>query len=416
MKKCVPDFTVRTFLKRVPLYPSAFIPYPFPVTFVHSADWHLGQTYWRLGAQATRSRGWRFEAVRRLWQLAADQNAAFILVAGDVFDTETPSPTVRDQTIELLGEAPAPVYLLPGHSDACAEGSVWFNAQWQSGLTGLNDVHPLFAGEVREVEGDALLFPCPTMRKRAHRDVTAWLPPGARGERFRIGLAHGFLKDYLPGENRVLGVIEADRAQNAGLDYLALGGHHAATPAAHSAARARSFYAGTPEIGAHDAQGGSALVIELEAGAAPKVTPHRVGKIELRDLGESELNGANEWEAFVARLGEVDSPPNTIVRARLRGEVSPALWSEMQRWLAQKRDELLGVDVSLESLHARPTPDDFAALKLERLEENILERLDGALDAGETELRGLELLETWSGDPDARREALGLYYRLLGGA
>ena len=159
--------------------------------FIHTADWHLGQTYWGLGAQTTRSRLWRFDAVRRIWQLAADNAADFILVAGDVFDSETPSDAVRAGAVELLAQAPCPVYLLPGESDACAEGSVWFNAQWRSGLTGLNQIHPLLTPEPLAIEGGATLFPCPVMRRRSPNDATAWLPSADRGEAFRIGLAHG---------------------------------------------------------------------------------------------------------------------------------------------------------------------------------------------------------------------------------
>ena len=367
-----------------------------------------------MGAQATRSRQWRFDAIERLWQVARDCDAAFILVAGDVFDSETPVAAVRDQALELLGEAPAPVYLLPGHSDPCAEGSVWFSAKWQGGLTALPDVHPLVERAATEIEGGALLFPCPTLRKRVPTDGTIWIPRGVRGDQFRIGLAHGFLEDYSPDASRALGVIAAGCAARAGLDYLALGGYHAPTPADHSAARARSFYAGTPEIGAQDdALSGYALVVTLSEGA-PVVTPHRIGHIELRDLGEVALNGAADWEAFVARTETKEPTDDMILRARLCGEVSPSLWGEMQRFLGEQREKLLGVDVSLEAVHPRPTPDNFAALKLERLEESIVERLDGALGAGEVgDLRGLELLELWSSDPDARREALALYYRLL---
>ena len=134
-----------------------------PLTFVHSADWHLGQTYWGLGAQTTRSRGWRFDAIRRLWRLAADNAAAFVLVAGDVFDTETPPDAVRAQAIEVLSEAPCPVYLISGAADPCAEGSVWFNAQWQSGLTGLTQIRPVLTPEPLAIESDVTLFPCPVM-------------------------------------------------------------------------------------------------------------------------------------------------------------------------------------------------------------------------------------------------------------
>ena len=352
--------------------------------------------------------------MRRIWQLAAANDAAFVLVAGDVFDTETPPDAVRAQTFELLREAPCPVYLIPGAADPCAEGSVWFNANWQSGLTGLSQIHPLLTPEPLEIGKDATLFPCPVMRKRESRDVTAWLPLSDRGERFHIGLAHGYLHDYDAGPTRTLGTIAADCAMRAGLDYLALGAHHAPTPP--SASRARSYYAGTPEIGARDdASGGHALLVQIEhPGALPTVTPHRVGAIELHDLGAIELADKTDWKAFSKSAANFDNPDQTIVRAQLRGEVSPALYGEIHNWIAKRRDELLGVDLALEQLHPRPSREDFAGLKLERLEESIVEALEGALGAEDLgDVRGAEQIQNWSRDPDARREALALYYRLL---
>ena len=384
-----------------------------PLTFVHSADWHLGQTYWGLGAQTTRSRAWRFEAIRRIWQLAADNDAAFIVVAGDVFDTETPPDAVRAQTIELLREAPCAVYLISGAADPCAEGSVWFNANWHSGLTGLTQIHPALTPEALPIREDVTLFPCPVMRKRDSRDVTAWLPNADRGERFRIGLAHGYLKNYRPDETRIIGTIAADCAARAGLDYLALGAHHAPTPPDETS---RAFYAGTPEIGARDdANGGHAFVVQIEhPGALPIVTPHRVGAIELHDLGAIDLADKTDWENFAAQTAHFDNAEQTIVRAQLRGEVSPALYGEIQSWLAKRRDELMGVDIAFEQMHPCPSPEDFAGLKLERLEESVVESLEGDLDAEHlSDLRGLEQIQNWSLDPDARREALALYYRLL---
>ena len=397
-----------------------------PLKFVHSADWHLGQTYWGLGAQTTRSRNWRFDAVRRLWQVAAANDAEFILVAGDVFDTETPSDAVREQTVELLRDAPCPVYLIPGAADAGAEGSVWFNANWRGELTGLHHVHPLLTPEPLEIANGVTLLPCPVVRKRDSRDATAWLPHADRGERFKIGLAHGYLRGYSSGETRTLGVIESDCAARAGLDYLALGGHHAATApddaanatGANAASRARSYYAGAPEIGARDGVTcGYALLVQIEhPGAAPIVTPHKVGAIELHDWGAREIANQTAWESLAASAENLDNPAQTILRAQLRGEVSPAFYGAIQGWLAKARRELLGVDVSLEQLHARPSREDFAALKLERLEESVLDQLGQTLQTQHlSDLRGLEHLENWSDDSDARREALALYYRLLGG-
>ena len=386
--------------------------------FIHTADWHLGQTYWGLGAQTTRSRLWRFDAVHRIYQIASDNDAAFILVAGDVFDSETPAEAVRAQTIELLAQAPCPVYLLPGESDACAEGSVWFSAGWQSGLTGLSHVHPVLTPEPLQIEGNVTLLPCPVMRKRGQGDVTAWLPRADRGETFRIALAHGYLRNYAPDDTRTLGTIAADSAARAGLDYLALGGWHAATSPASAASRARSYYAGAPAVGAtDDADSGIALLVEIEhPGAVPVVIPQRASAIELRDLDAVALQNKTDWRDFVAGAANFDNPAQTILRARLHGEVSPSLYGEIQLWLARQREKLLGVDVEFADLYARPSREDFGELKLERLEESVLDGLESALDVESLEdLRGIEQIQNWSGDPDARREALALYYRLLAG-
>src|SRR5688572_9971839 len=96
------------------------------LTFIHTADWHLGRVYRRLGPRSSESARWRLEAVQRIFDLAVQNTASFIVVAGDVFDTDLPSRHVMRSAVELLQDAPAPVILIPGNHDYCAEGSVWF--------------------------------------------------------------------------------------------------------------------------------------------------------------------------------------------------------------------------------------------------------------------------------------------------
>lgn len=111
-----------------------------PLTFIHTADWHLGHTYWRIGPRAAQSSAWRLDAVRRIWGLAEEKKADFIVVAGDVFDSDTPSATWRRHAIELLADCPAPVYLIAGNHDPCAQGSVWFQDDFAGALSGLENV------------------------------------------------------------------------------------------------------------------------------------------------------------------------------------------------------------------------------------------------------------------------------------
>jgi DNA repair exonuclease SbcCD nuclease subunit len=92
-------------------------------------------------------------------ELAAEKKADFIVVAGDVFDSDTPSATWRRHAVELLADCPAPVYLIAGNHDPCAQGSVWFHPDFAGALDGLNNVHLLTEAAPVETESGALLFP-----------------------------------------------------------------------------------------------------------------------------------------------------------------------------------------------------------------------------------------------------------------
>jgi DNA repair exonuclease SbcCD nuclease subunit len=388
-----------------------------PLTFVHTADWHLGHTYWRIGPRAAQSSAWRLDAVRRIWSLAAEKNADFIVVAGDVFDSDTPSATWRRHAVELLADAPAPVYLISGNHDPCAQGSVWFQDDFAGALKGLENVHLATQSQPLEVPGDALLFPCPVTKKYARDDMTAWIPDSTRGEKWRVGLAHGGWKGYFSqGDEQQLNVISSDCADRAGLDYLALGDYHSYTPHDHAAAKSRTFYAGTPEIGAKDnIRGGHALCVSIEnPGEAPVVEPQRVGRVQLCDFGALTLHTSDDFEAFKARAEATEAREDSILRARVAGHVAPSLVVALDEWASSAREEWLGVDLDVSKLFAEPTLDDFRALRLERVEEAVLASL-GADFSGEylSGVRGASEIAVWSSDEAARREALALYYRLL---
>ncbi len=393
-----------------------------PLNFIHTADWHLGHTYWRIGPRAAESAAWRLDAVRRIWALAEEKRADFIVVAGDVFDSDTPSAAWRRHAAELLADCPVPVYLIAGNHDPCARGSAWFHPEFAGALESLPNVHLLTAAQPVETASGALLFPCPVTKKYDRSDATAWIPDAPRaevnrGEKWRIGLAHGGWKGYFSsGDEGFLNVIPADCAQRAGLDYLALGDYHSYTPMDHAAAKARTFYAGTPEIGAKDnIRGGHVLHVQIEDGADnPQVEALSVGRVRLADLGALQWSGGEDFEGFKARVNQSERREDSILRARLSGHVAPQILRALDEWLRDCRDEWLGVDVDVARLYAEPTPEDFAPLRLESLEQEVLSRLQNeAAPEYLSGVRGADFVAGWSGDESARREAMALYYRLL---
>ncbi len=398
------------------------------LNFIHTADWHLGHTYWRIGPRAAESSAWRLDAVRRIWTLAQEKGADFILVAGDVFDSDTPSATWRRHAVELLADCPVPVYLIAGNHDPCAQGSVWFHDDFAGALQGLPNVQLVTQSEPIETQSGALLFPCPVTKKYDRDDATAWIPDNARGqnlrgEKWRVGLAHGGWKGYSGRDDAFLNVIPENCATRAGLDYLALGDFHSYTPGDHLAAKNRTFYAGTPEIGARDnIRGGHVLYVQIEENSeAPNVEAVPVGRVKLCDLGATTISSSEDFESFKAKSTKNDgiedqNIEDTILRARISGYAAPTVVRALDEWLGQAREKWLGVDVDVSQFFARPTSEDFRALRLETLESEVLARLESDFSpeylAG---VRGGASIEKWSGDESARREALALYYQLLNG-
>ncbi len=94
--------------------------------FVHTADWQLGMTRRFLGAgrpgQAAGEAQARFaqarlDAVAALGRVAADEGAAFVVVCGDVFESNLVGPDVVGRACEALRTFTVPVLLLPGNHD-----------------------------------------------------------------------------------------------------------------------------------------------------------------------------------------------------------------------------------------------------------------------------------------------------------
>lgn len=387
-----------------------------PLTFVHTADWHFGCVYHGIGPRAGESARWRVEAVRRLFEVATQNDAAFILVAGDVFHTDTPAQHVMREAVNLLRDAPVPVILISGNHDPCAEGSVWHHHQFRDALQGVKNVHcALQAEPVRLDSLDTLIYPCPVTEKHTRADTTAWIPDGKRGSGTRIGLAHGHWRGYSAAEGGY-NMIDAECADRCGLDYLALGDFHSYTLPDHPAAKRRTYYAGTPEVSATDDQrAGHVLVVTLDApGAEPTVQPHTVGRARVVDWGEVVLAPGTAIDELQQRTARLEDADNVLLRARLRGCVTQNEMAELDRWANEVREQLLGADIRTSGVFTEPSETDFAALRLEPSEQRLLDHLAEPL--GMENLGGVEggeRIAAWSDDAEARRAARSLYYQLL---
>jgi DNA repair exonuclease SbcCD nuclease subunit len=244
--------------------------------FVHTSDLHLGKPFGRFEENVrVRLREARHERIASIAQIARDNDAGSVLLAGDTFDAETPSPQViRHALRAFAAEADITWFIMPGNHDSLAAGDLWdrMMRDCPDNVVLALEAKPVLLGD------DAVILPAPPTSRAPGRDLTEWMNEASypqMEDRIRIGLAHGSIQDFGDPEGGASGIIPPDRAQLSNLDYLALGDWHGRIRVGP-----RCWYSGTPEADSfkHQSDPGVLLVDIAARGTLPVVTEIPAGK------------------------------------------------------------------------------------------------------------------------------------------
>jgi hypothetical protein len=355
---------------------------------VHTADWQIGKPFVRFGDKAEALRRARLDAVEAVGRLAVAEGAAHVLVAGDIYDSDTPANvTLRAPIERMRGFSTVTWHLLPGNHDAHRPGGPW---ERLAGLGLPANVRVHLGAEPVALGPDAVLLTAPLTSRAETRDLTARMddtptPPGA----LRIGLAHGAVTRFgvAADEGEATNQIDPGRAEKAGLDYLALGDWHRTREIGP-----RTWYAGTPEPDRHDSQTvGTALLVDLpRAGAPPVVTPHAVGTF--RWASEAvELADAMPLAGHEAALLRAHAPLSRLVlKLAVGGMLSIAARRALDEWLERLQAAVFHLDAAL-TLAVRPDPADLEAIDFDGVLRRVAESLkaraaDPALSAADRQV------------------------------
>ncbi len=331
---------------------------------LHTSDWQIGKAF-GFADEATREvlRDARLEAIGRLGRLARENGASAVLVAGDVYDFSAPTERTLRQPVERMRQFPGLAWhVIPGNHDPHVPGGPWERLQ-RGGLPENVHLH-LTPAPAPVGDGAAWIVPAPLVRRHAAGDPTeameaAPTPEGA----IRIGLAHGSLRRFGSDELTTHNLIAADRAERAGLAYLALGDWHGA-----QAFGERSWYSGTPEPDGFDlggSGGGEALLVEIDGPRArPVVSRHPVGRFLWRREA-AILHGVTDIDVLETRLRGLDPDPSRVlVSLRAEGTLSLAARQEFEQRIAlDVRSALRALRIDDAALRAHPTAADLAAIE-----------------------------------------------------
>ncbi|HTZ13430.1 MAG TPA: exonuclease SbcCD subunit D [Mycobacterium sp.] len=298
--------------------------------FVHTADWQLGMTRHFLAGEAQpRYSAARRDAVAGLGSLAADVNAEFVVVAGDVFEDNQLDPRVISQSLEAMRGIKIPVYLLPGNHDPLDASSVYTSALFKAERP--DNVTVLDRAGIHEVRPGLQIVAAPWRSKVPTTDLVADVLSDLQGMPFdgvtRVLVAHGGV-DVLdpdpakPSLIRLAGV-EGALARGA-VHYVALGDKHSLTEVGGTG---RIWYSGSPEVTNYDdveANPGHVLVVDLD-----ESDPRHPVTVDTRKVGRWRFGTLNRHVDNSRDIADLDlnldlmpDKDRTVLRLALIGSLT----------------------------------------------------------------------------------------------
>ena len=167
----------------------------------------------------------------------------YVLLVGDIFDSNRQPPEILQQCRALLADAGRAVIVLPGNHDPLTADTVWR----RGGLDGLSNVHII--GVTHDL---AVHFPAHDLEVwgHAHIDYSNMVPlrqPRERTARWHVTLAHGHYEDDGVPPLRPSWLISNAEIEATRADYLALG-HWNRAAQVGTGTTVPAYYSGSPDL------------------------------------------------------------------------------------------------------------------------------------------------------------------------
>lgn len=315
------------------------------VRFLHTADWQIGMTrHYLQGEAQARFAAARIDAITRLGVLAGEQDCEFVVVCGDIFETNQLSRQTVGRALEALASVPVPVFLLPGNHDPLDPLTIYRSPQFLRDRP--EHVHVLTQAAPVEVREGVELIPAPWTGKHPEHDlvgaaVTAALggermPSPASPHPVRIVVGHGAVDVLDPDRvNRAaIAVAPLETELAAGrIHYVALGDRHSRTSVGATGA---IWYSGAPEVTSFREEfPGEVLIVDVDHDRPPVVRPVHVGRWTYRSL-EREVNTAADVAGLARELAATADKDRTVLRLALRGVLGVADHSALTELLEEQ--------------------------------------------------------------------------------
>ena len=300
------------------------------ISFLHTADVHLGRPFDSLGSRAEERRGDIRGAFRKMVDRAVQDSIDLFLVAGDLFDSPCPPPADREAAREgfrRLQGAGVRAFAIPGNHDCFIPGGVWTELE----SVGVHVFSRPALQKVSLVDRPVDVFGTAYDEKHPERRPIADLAfDDSPAQRSRIFLLHGSL-DVI-GEGYVEAPFSEEEIARLPFDYVALGHYHRFR---ETGGRPLAAYPGSPVgLRVHPSEAGERTYVSgeleiLEGRTEVRIQPETTGG-RLIHILDVDLSQCADPESLLTEIRGAASP-DALVGVRLRGAPSLEVWECSQR-------------------------------------------------------------------------------------
>jgi len=340
------------------------------VRILHAADFHLDSAFTGLNEQQARQRRQESrDLTRRMVEYANDHGVQLMLLAGDLFDSDSIYGQTAEELAAALAEFRGHVVIAPGNHDCYTAASPYARTLWPDNVLIFTAPEMLSMGLSFPQYGCTVYgaaFTAPEMPESAELAGIA-----EQDGNVAIGILHGEagVKDsrYRP--------ISLQQIAQSGLDYLALGHVHACS-GVQLAGKTAYAYPGCPEGRGFDELGDKGFLAgEVDKGSVKlRFVPFAKRRYEIVTV---DVTGREPLEAVCEAL-----PQHTeadIYRVILTGEAEPVETAALQAALAPRFYALTIRD------ETRPRRALWEGTEEDTLRGLFLQALKAQYDAAQTE-------------------------------
>ena len=328
----------------------------------------------------------RIEAIQTIGALAKAHDAAFIVVAGDVFESNQLSRQTVTRTLDALRTVPVPIFLLPGNHDPLDNSSIFLTEEFQQAAA---NIHVLADTQPHQIPQcpDLEIVGVPWHTKHPSQDLCRQLIDTLEStSTTRVVVAHGQVDELSPDKTRpeIIDLASVEKAlQEKKLHYLALGDRHSTTPIGASN---RIWYSGAPVSTDFDEVApNQVLLVSLDADRVCEVEPLDVSEWKFV-ARHQHINGSEDLNQLSAWLEQIPNKQRTAIKISFEGSIDLTTAAALDKIMedAQLLFASLKTRERLTDLRVKPSASDEDDVALSGYARSAWQELQAAAQNGDS--------------------------------